>query len=343
MPKGTKLPFTSPEGRLVQGDAFVMNTKDKAGNLRVVKSGPNIGQPAPQMVVCVAYAKTDPAWPAHEAQLKGKAAEDFPQFFPNAARGDFTATHPNFSFKIMDGDGVDGDGKPNNVKEGWAGHWVVRYTSGYPAKVYNKGHYAPQEQVFKEEGKPAPGPRRGDHVRVGGTIEGNNDLARPSIYANCSMIEFSRPGIEIISGPNAEMVFGAGGAVNYAGVTGTVATPPPVPPAAPAGLVAAAGIDLAAYRASGWTDDQLVAAGHATRPAPVTPPPAPPAPPAPPSPPSPPAPPYTGYREGAPPPPAPAAPVRQMTAAAQGLTYEQYIASGWDDAMLIQHGMMVPN
>ena len=41
-------------------------------------------------------------------------------------------------------------------------------------------------------------------------------------------------------------------------------------------------------------------------------------------------------------PAAPAAPVRQMTAAAGGVTYEAYIASGWNDAQLVQHGLMLP-
>ena len=38
----------------------------------------------------------------------------------------------------------------------------------------------------------------------------------------------------------------------------------------------------------------------------------------------------------------PAAPVRQMLPAANGLTYEAYIASGWTDAQLIQNGLMAP-
>lgn len=389
MPKGSKLAFTSPEGRLVQGDAFEMNTKDKTGAPRVVKTGPNAGQPAPQAVLVVAFAKNDPAWPAFERQIKSKAAEDFPQLFPRAVAGDFTPTHPNFSFKIQDGDGFDGDGKLNNVKEGHAGHWIVKFTSGFAPKVFNKGHYAPQEQVFKIAGQPAPGPRRGDYVRISGTIEGNDDVARPAVYVNVSLVEFSRPGIEIVSGPSAETAFGGA---------------PASAPAATGGLVANPGIDLAAYRASGWTDDQLVQAGHATRAAPVTPPPppaapvpaarvmlpaannlpyeqyiaagwtdealiaagmmaappvppsvvtpppppgvptppvSPPAPPAvTPSPSSPPPPPYTAYREVAPPPPP--APGRTMTAAAQGQTYDAMIAAGWTDAMLIQHGMMLP-
>lgn len=42
-----------------------------------------------------------------------------------------------------------------------------------------------------------------------------------------------------------------------------------------------------------------------------------------------------------PPPPPPAAPVHQMTAAAGGVSYEAHIASGWTDALLIQHGKML--
>lgn len=38
----------------------------------------------------------------------------------------------------------------------------------------------------------------------------------------------------------------------------------------------------------------------------------------------------------------PAAPVRQMLPAANGVTYEQYVAAGWTDAQLVQHGMMAP-
>ena len=42
------------------------------------------------------------------------------------------------------------------------------------------------------------------------------------------------------------------------------------------------------------------------------------------------------------PPAPPAAPVHQMTPAAQGASYEAMIAAGWTDALLIQHGMMLP-
>ena len=45
---------------------------------------------------------------------------------------------------------------------------------------------------------------------------------------------------------------------------------------------------------------------------------------------------------GAQPPAPPAAPAHQMTAAANGLTYEQYQAKGWSDEQLIAAGMMHP-
>lgn len=38
----------------------------------------------------------------------------------------------------------------------------------------------------------------------------------------------------------------------------------------------------------------------------------------------------------------PAAPVRQLTALAQGATYEQLIANGWTDALLVAQGLMLP-
>ncbi len=40
--------------------------------------------------------------------------------------------------------------------------------------------------------------------------------------------------------------------------------------------------------------------------------------------------------------PPPPAPVRTMTALAQGATYEQLIANGWTDALLVSQGLMLP-
>ena len=42
------------------------------------------------------------------------------------------------------------------------------------------------------------------------------------------------------------------------------------------------------------------------------------------------------------PPAPPAPPVHAMTAKAEGMPYESFIASGWTDALLVQHGLMMP-
>ena len=304
MPKGVKLAFPVhgeelPEGRLVQGDIFEMSTKDKMGNIRTVKNGPNSGQPSPQLIVVVAYAKNDPKWLALKQHWKNKAAEDFPQFFPNGPNG--ACTHPNFAWKWQDGDGVDGDGKPNSNKEGWAGHDVVRYTSGFPAKVYHKDHYAPQEEVFRKPNEAHPCPR-GFFIRVCGTTEGNNDLTRPGMFHNCSLVEISRPGPEIRTGPNAAAAFGSGD-----GAPGVVA--------GAGALVMLNGQSYEAFKTAGWSDDQMIAAGHALRAAPPPPPPAPTAPPS-------------------------GGPVYTMTASANGSTREAMLAIGWTDEALIAAGYM---
>lgn len=44
----------------------------------------------------------------------------------------------------------------------------------------------------------------------------------------------------------------------------------------------------------------------------------------------------------APPPAPPAAPIRTMTPKAAGATYESFITNGWTDALLIEHGYMMP-
>ena len=101
---------------------------------------------------------------------------------------------------------------------------------------------------------------------------------------------------------------------------------PPAPNAAPAeaALVmtaAANGVTLKQYMDTpGWTEQMLIDQGLATRPVATAP--TPPVPPA---------------------PAAPAAPVAlTMTAAANGVTYEQYMATpGWTDQMLLDQGLAI--
>lgn len=287
--------FLSPVGRLVQGDPMVASDKDSMGNPRTIKSGPNAGQPTQQYYVGVAFAKTDPAWPAFYAQIQAVARAGFPQFFDAAGN----CTHPAFAWKVIDGDtGFDQNGKANNTKEGFPGHYVVRFTSSFPPKCFYTGRYQPHEHIQDKNAI-----RRGYYVRVAGTVEANGNMQKPGVYMNLNMVELVAQGKEIVSGPDAAAVFGAAPApVLPAGATALpgqtaglpaaafaplaappvtpapvppvvavapapafVAPPVPVPPAAPAGprmTAKANGATYESFRAQNWTDDLLRQHGY---------------------------------------------------------------------------------
>lgn len=360
-------PFTTPVGRLVQGDCFVPQTKDQQGNLRVVKSGPNVGQPAPQFFVAVAFPKVDPSNPAMQNQefaqfyalLDRVARAEWPALFPNPQGG---CVNPLFTMKVKDGDGVDRNGKPNSGKEGFAGHWIVSFASAYAPKVVQET----SPGVFATLTDPNS-VKRGYYVRVAGSVTGNDSPNTPGLYVNLDMVCLVAYGQEIVSGPDAATAFGApaalppgasmtpiGGAAMPAGglpgAPGLPGTPLPGPGAMP-GIPASPGpVGMPAAGPGMASPNGLPAMPAAS---PSSPMPGQPA-----------APGYTGYM-GAPGvpspgvpgagspglpagpagvPSAPAAmpsPTRQMTAAANGMSYEQYLAAGWNDAQLIQHGMMV--
>lgn len=347
------LRLTSPRGRFVQGDAFEAQTTDAQGAPLTIKTGPNAGQPTKRWFMAMAYAKNDPETLPYLMQIAQYAAQAWPSYFPSGAAQSpplFGCTHPRFSLKIMDGDGVDDNGKPNRDKPGFAGHFIVKYSTSIKAPgVWQEPNFAEMEQITDPRAFP-----RGYYGRINHTIQSNDNDQRPGLYVNLDKVAISanQAGAEIIqSGPTAAEAFGG------------ASTPAAPAAAAPAGgLIAKPGVDLDAYRKAGWTDDLLVQHGHATRaapaPLPASPPPVPGVPtpaastppvpgaaPATPSPSNPVPPPYDGYMAtgaAAPPPAAPAAPVRTMLPPANGATYEAMIAAGWTDAMLVQHGMMAP-
>lgn len=278
--------FLTPIGRLVQGDAMTPQTKDQQGAPLTIKTGPNAGQPTQRYFIAVAFRKGDPAAEAFIAALRNDARAAWPQWHDATGR----CTHPKFSNKIVDGDGIDDNGKPNATKEGFAGHWVVKFSSSYPPKCFHAGRYQPHEQIQSPLEI-----RRGYFVRVAGGAETNGNAQKPGIYVNLNMIELAAQGPEIVSGPDASAVFGgtpmgampAGAsplpptgtpaapvaapapmppmppAVTYvAPNTGFAATPPaaPAPPAPPAArqmLPKAGAYSYEMLIAAGWTDASL--------------------------------------------------------------------------------------
>lgn len=329
----TKERFTSPVGRLVQGSLDEPQTKDAQGNPRVVKTGPNAGQPNPQYFIAVAFAKTDPAWPAFWSLLVTKAAQDFPNLFPQGPGG--ACVHPQFAYKVLDGDGLDSNGKSNAGKEGFAGHYVVRFASSYPPRLFFAGRYAPHEQI-QEKGAI----KRGYYVRVNGTVEGNANAQRPGIYVNLDMVELSAYGPEIVSGPDATEAFSGGPGALPVGASPTPITPVAGPGAAPAPLAPPIGAPLGAPGAAVPPLPVAALPAPASAPPPqytgyMAPPAAGPTPPGGPAPAASPAPPAPMT-----PPPPIASHTNVMLPAANGATYEAMIAAGWTDDTLRAHQMM---
>lgn len=216
--------FVSPVGRLVQGDPFTPQTKDMQGNPRKT----------PQYFIGVAYKKTDPQWPAFEAIIRGEAQASFRDFFDDKGN----CKHPSFSFKIIDGDGLDGNGKPNSAKEGFAGCWVVRFTSTYPPECYPIDSFTP---LMGE------GMKKGDFIQVSGNVKGNDNRQKPGVYVNLSKVKLRSVGEEIKTGPDAATIFGDA-PENEAPPTFTM-------------TAKANGLTREQYHTLGYTDDRLRAEG----------------------------------------------------------------------------------
>jgi len=236
-----KINYLTPVGRMVTGDLFKPNTTNMDGSPLLVKSGPQKGQPGQQFVCGLAFPKTDPAfYEWYCKHIDAPARKAWPQWFngpinQNDANyklgpiGQPQCTHPAMSLKIRDGDGIDGVGKPNNLKEGYAGHWVLVASSSFAPGVYYVGQYPPQHKGITDPNLV----RRGWYYRMGGTIESNNNPQKPGLYVNLNMVDLCAQGQEIVSGPDAATVFG-GAPVNLP--AGAIALPAGgFPPAASGG------------------------------------------------------------------------------------------------------------
>jgi len=335
----TPLNFTTPPGRLVQGSLYKGNDKDNEGRPLLVKQGPNVGKPRTEWYFAVAIPKQRDAagqivhWATTEWGSKIWQAGH--AFMPNASQ--LTA----FAWKVRDGDST----VPNKVgkrpcdQEGFPGCWVVGFASGFPPNCYTLIN-TPNPVAL-----PQPDAiNLGDYIQVAGTVDGNGAQMQPGVFVGASMVCLVAYGERIYVGPDVTSA-GFGGQPLPPGASLT-------PLAAPASALPAAPVMAAP---PGMTQPPGVYVGAAPPPL------------APPNPqilvppgmtgaaPAPVAPQYTAttqYPAGGVPTPAvpmpplpamPAAPrARQMTAKAQGHTYEQMRAAGWTDEQLVAHGMLLP-
>ncbi len=169
--------FTTPVGRLVQGDVFRPRDRDQQGNPLTVKTGPNAGQPRVDYFIALAIPKTDPQWPAFNALLDAEAKAAWPQ-------GQHAS--PKFSNKIADGDGLDDNGKPNSEKPGFAGCWVVKFSSGFAPALWARSKVLPEHlrgpdpEGFIQVTDPSV-LKRGYYIRVAGNVASNQNQQRPGM------------------------------------------------------------------------------------------------------------------------------------------------------------------
>lgn len=217
----------------------------------------------------------------------------------------------DFSWKIQDGDSAipNKKGKRNCDREGYPGHWIIA-----ASRRSARDRLAPPQYVDIRENPsrpaaiPADAIKHGYYAQLCVQVADNAPSQTPGVYVNLEIIALAAYGQPIILGTEIDAAqVGFGG---FSLPAGAMTTPPAglaVPPAVPAPVAPPAAVPAAVP----VTPNHQFAAG-APAPAPAAPPPA-----------------------------APAAPVRQMTAAAGSVTYEAYIAAGWNDAQLIANGLMV--
>ena len=304
-----KAQILTPIGRIVQGDARKGNDKDKKGVPYKYKSGPNMGQPYNKYFIAIAIPKT-------EQTRFGIKEDGQSQFAPCdiwaiakrvALSGwpELTTQRNDFSWKIVDGDGLDNFNKPNSEREGFAGCWVIKCTcNGFAPSLFDVGGVPLTEHTKL---------KRGDYARVVFSMEPNKSEDSPGIYVNHSAICWEGHGAEIVGGINGEELFGSAAlGPAPAGMSATPVGPAPAASAAPTPPAASA--------------PPPAAATPAPAPAPGGQVPAAPVPPAPPA-------------AVAPPPPAPVW-VPEMTPSAQaaGLTYEALQAAGWSVDQMFDAG-----
>jgi hypothetical protein len=155
------------------------------------------GKPAMQCFFHVAFSKSDPAIGAIRQQMIGLAHAAF----AHLVQPDGTAPD-NFSWKIIDGDSdrMNQRGVRWRDKEGFPGHYVMKFTSGFLPKCIN------QEMQPLTDDKSI---KRGDFIRVSFTLADNKPAQTAGLYVNPNMVQFCAYGEAMQSGPDPNAVFGA--------------------------------------------------------------------------------------------------------------------------------------
>lgn len=173
--------FTTPVGRIVWGHPGNARQKTDDNNQPVIRAN---GEKAMQWAFGVAYTKADfqqYIWP----YLAQEAATKFPNGQP-----------PSFSWKYVDGDGVDSNGVPFANREGYAGCYVLAVSTELQAPPIFKWNGTKYDQV------PNEGIKCGDYVSVGLDVRVNQPTdpkKKSGLYINPKAIELVGYGTQIVS------------------------------------------------------------------------------------------------------------------------------------------------
>ena len=212
--------FTTPVGRLVWGHPLKMTPK--LGDDGKPKLGDD-QRPIMATTFGVAFPKAEfmaMVWP----KMQEAAAAAYPEGVPG-----------HFAWKLSDGDAATGHrkGKPYNQREGYPGNFVVKFETMFTIAAYRQGQ-AGWDQITAEQIKP------GDYVAVSANFEGHKPKtanATPGLYTNPNGVLLIGIGDAIVSGPDAQAMFGG---MQFALPPG--ATAPGVAPMMPAGMPGAPGM-----------------------------------------------------------------------------------------------------
>lgn len=270
--------FTTPVGRFVGGSVTKPQTTDAEGRPLVYKTGADAGKPRTSYFIAIAVpkgAETHWAQTPWGADIWNTGHQDFPQG---------QADHPAFAWKVEDGDSTlpNKSNKKNCDREGYAGCWILKFSSSFPSHTYNSDGSA---KIEPDSIKP------GYFIQINGDVAGNGSMQQPGVYLNHKMIALAAYGPEIVYGPDAtEAGFGASPlpagamatppagfappqapAATPAPAKAPIAPPPPPapaflqvpPPAAPAHVMLppANGATYEQMIAAGWTDATLIQMG----------------------------------------------------------------------------------
>ncbi len=254
----------TPPGRLVMGSLYTPNTKDMQGNPLKDKNG----NPRQEFWFNIAIEKKGELnWNQTEW---GKVIYDLGvKCYPG---GQFKSQ--NFSWKVIDGDSteVNTEGNKPCDHEGYKGHWILRFKSGFAPILLNE-----DATPFL---LPTGAINCGDYIQVFGNVSPNNSALQPGVYLNFSHVAFMAYGQKIVTTIDPKSI-GFGGALPTGasktpvmqGFSAPAAAPPtqaPVqasPPPYTAVLQpklmtpAANGVPYEAYIEKGWTDAQLIQHG----------------------------------------------------------------------------------